>query len=94
MRRPTAVMAKALGGALTALLCVAGPARAADPGLSIPTVTEASDLRRGNVLLRIYPGITPMIGAAFFTGPTGSINLPASTLAISTLTIPVTARPC
>ena len=50
MRRPTAVMAKALGGALTALLCVAGPARAADPGLSIPTVTEASDLRRGNVL--------------------------------------------
>lgn len=46
--------------------------------------------------LRIYPGsTTPVLGAAFFTGPTGSINLPASMLNVATtLTMPVNAPPC
>lgn len=46
--------------------------------------------------LRIYPGsTTPVLGAAFFTAPTGSINLPASTLGVATtLTIPVTPPSC
>lgn len=50
MRRPNAVEALALGGALAVLLAAAHAASAADPGLFIPTTTEASDLRHGNVL--------------------------------------------
>lgn len=51
--------------------------------------------RTGWTRLRIYPGDVPVLGAAFFTGPTGSINLPVSTLSgATTLTIPVNAPPC
>lgn len=50
MRRPIAVTALVLGGALTLATCVPRAARAADPGLSLPSTTEASDLRHGNVL--------------------------------------------
>lgn len=51
--------------------------------------------RTGWTKLRIYPVETPLIGAAFFAGgPSGSINLPASTLTTTTLTIPVNAPTC
>jgi hypothetical protein len=51
--------------------------------------------RTGWTKLRIYPSDTPLLAAAFFTAPTGSINLPAETLSVSgTLTMPVTAPPC
>lgn len=50
MRRPNAVQALLLGGALAASLCLTRTASAADPGLLVPGSTEASDMRRGSVL--------------------------------------------
>ena len=65
------------------------------PTIPPPFETFVPAGRTGWAKLRIYPSDTPILGAAFFTGPTGSVNLPVTTLSpATTLTIPVTAPNC